>query len=133
MRCVGWSCVLNCFIVSSLPCFYAFCWSAFPIARYICSVFILINTMLRSTPPTWRWEASYEYPYIHRHTSTQPHAHDSYLHLLYGKQRESLVYFRTPCHNMMLGHLEKIWGPRDCALQCSLYRGVWEHAPPGNF
>jgi len=24
-RCVGWSCILNCFMLSSLPCFYAFC------------------------------------------------------------------------------------------------------------
>ena len=29
-RYVGWGCILNCFMLSSLPCFYAFCWSAIP-------------------------------------------------------------------------------------------------------
>jgi len=34
-RYVGWSCVLNCFMLSSLPCFYAICWSAIPTSCYI--------------------------------------------------------------------------------------------------
>ena len=38
-RYVGWSCVLNCFMLSSLPCFYAFCWSAIPTSCYIFNVF----------------------------------------------------------------------------------------------
>ena len=38
-RYVGWSCVLNCFMLSSLPCFYAFCWSAIPTSSYIFNVF----------------------------------------------------------------------------------------------
>jgi len=29
-RYIGWGCILNCFMLSSLPCFYAFCWSAIP-------------------------------------------------------------------------------------------------------
>jgi len=29
-RYVGWWCILNCFTLSSLPCFYVFCWSAIP-------------------------------------------------------------------------------------------------------
>jgi len=36
---VGWSCVLNCFMLSSLPCFYAFSWSAIPTSCYIFNVF----------------------------------------------------------------------------------------------
>ena len=38
-RYVGWSCVLNCFMLSSLPCFNIFCWSAIPTSCYICNVF----------------------------------------------------------------------------------------------
>ena len=38
-RYVGWSGVLNCFMLSSLPCFYAFCWSAIPTSCYIFNVF----------------------------------------------------------------------------------------------
>ena len=34
-----WRCVLNCFILSSLPCFYAFCWCAIPTSCYIFNVF----------------------------------------------------------------------------------------------
>ena len=30
IRWVWWSCVLNCYMLSSLPCFCAFCWSAIP-------------------------------------------------------------------------------------------------------
>jgi len=33
--------LLNCLMLSSLPCFYAFCWSAIPTSRYI---FILVRT-----------------------------------------------------------------------------------------
>jgi len=29
-RYVGWGCILNCFMLSSLFCFPAFCWSAIP-------------------------------------------------------------------------------------------------------
>ena len=36
---VGWSCVLNCLMLSSLPCFYALCWSAIPASCYIFNVF----------------------------------------------------------------------------------------------
>ena len=38
-RYVGWGCILNCFMLSSLPCFYAFCWSAIPTSCYIFNVF----------------------------------------------------------------------------------------------
>ena len=38
-RYVGWSCVLNCFMLSSLPYFYAFCWSVIPTSCYIFNVF----------------------------------------------------------------------------------------------
>jgi len=38
-RYVRWSCVLNCFMLSSLPCFYAFCWSAIHTSCYIFNVF----------------------------------------------------------------------------------------------
>ena len=38
-RYVGWSCVLNCFMLSSLPCFYAFCWSTIPTSCYIFNAF----------------------------------------------------------------------------------------------
>ena len=34
-RYVGWGCTRNCFMLSSLPCFYAFCWSAIPTSCYI--------------------------------------------------------------------------------------------------
>ena len=34
-RYVGWGCMLNCFMLSSLPFFYAFCWSAIPTSHYI--------------------------------------------------------------------------------------------------
>jgi len=37
--CIGWGCILNCFMLSSLPCFYAFCWSAIPISCYIFNIF----------------------------------------------------------------------------------------------
>ena len=33
------SCVLNCFMLSSVPCFYAFCWSAIPTSCYIFDIF----------------------------------------------------------------------------------------------
>ena len=33
--CTGWNCVLNCYMLSSLPCFPAFCWSATPTSCYI--------------------------------------------------------------------------------------------------
>ena len=36
---IGWSCVLNCFMLSSLPCFCAFCWSVIPTSCYIFNVF----------------------------------------------------------------------------------------------
>ena len=32
---IGWGCVPNCFMLSSLPCFPAFCWSAIPTSHYI--------------------------------------------------------------------------------------------------
>ena len=38
-RYVGGSCALNCFMLSSLPCFYAFCWSAIPTSCYSFNVF----------------------------------------------------------------------------------------------
>jgi len=38
-RYVGWGCILNCFMLSSLPCFYAVCWSAIPTSCYIFNVF----------------------------------------------------------------------------------------------
>ena len=38
-RYVGWGCILNCFMLSSLPCFYAFCWSAIPTSCHIFNVF----------------------------------------------------------------------------------------------
>ena len=37
-RYVGWGCIPNCFVLSSLPCFYAFCWSAIPTSCYIFNV-----------------------------------------------------------------------------------------------
>jgi len=33
-RYVGWGCILNCFMLSSLPCFYVFYWSAIPTSCY---------------------------------------------------------------------------------------------------
>ena len=39
LRYVGWGCVLNCFMLSSLPWFYAFCWSAIPTSCYSFDVF----------------------------------------------------------------------------------------------
>jgi len=41
-RYVGWGCILNCFMLSSLPCFYAFCWSAIPTSCDIFDVFIVV-------------------------------------------------------------------------------------------
>ena len=38
-RYVGWCCILNCFMLSPLPCFYAFCCSAIPTSCYIFNVF----------------------------------------------------------------------------------------------
>jgi len=38
-RYVGWGCMLNCYMLSSLPCFYAFCWSAIPTSCYTFNVF----------------------------------------------------------------------------------------------
>jgi len=38
---VGWSCILNCFMLSSLPCFYALCWSAIPSSHYIFNDFFI--------------------------------------------------------------------------------------------
>ena len=38
-RYVGWGCILNCYMLSSLPCFYAFCCSAIPTSCYIFNVF----------------------------------------------------------------------------------------------
>ena len=40
---VGLGCTQNCFMLSSLPCFYAFCWSVIPTSRYIINVFILVH------------------------------------------------------------------------------------------
>ena len=37
-RYVGWGYILNCSMLSSLPCFYAFCWSAIPTSCYISSL-----------------------------------------------------------------------------------------------
>jgi len=42
-RYVGWSCVLNSFVLSSLPCFCAVCWSAIPTSCYILNHFILVH------------------------------------------------------------------------------------------
>ena len=42
-RYVGWGCILNCFMLPSLPCFYAFCWSAIPTSCYIFNVFYSCN------------------------------------------------------------------------------------------
>ena len=44
-RYVGWGCILNCFMLSSLPCFYAFCWSAIPTSCYIFNVFYSCNIL----------------------------------------------------------------------------------------
>ena len=41
-RYVGWGWILNCFMLSSLPCFYAFCWSAIPTSGYIFNVFLFL-------------------------------------------------------------------------------------------
>ena len=46
-RYVGWGCILNCFMPSSLPCFYAFCWSAIPTSCYIFNVFYSCNIYMR--------------------------------------------------------------------------------------
>ena len=35
----GWGCIVNCFMLSSLPCFYALCWSAIPTSCYIFNIF----------------------------------------------------------------------------------------------
>jgi len=40
-RYVGWCCILNSFMLLSLPCFYAFCWSAIPTTCYSFNDFIL--------------------------------------------------------------------------------------------
>ena len=36
---IGWSCIPNCFLLSSLPCFYAFCWSAIPTSHQMFNLF----------------------------------------------------------------------------------------------
>ena len=41
-RYVGWGCILNCLMLSSLPCFYAFYWYAIPTSCYI---FYSCNTL----------------------------------------------------------------------------------------
>ena len=41
-RIVGWGCILNCFMLSSLPCFLAFCWSAITTSCYIFNVFFFL-------------------------------------------------------------------------------------------
>ena len=49
IRYVGWGCILNCFTLSSLPCFCAFCWSAIPTpcnGFYSCSPAILHNNYI---------------------------------------------------------------------------------------
>ena len=48
-RYVGWGCILNCFMLSSLPCFYAFHWSAIPTSCYIFNVFILVHVTVFSS------------------------------------------------------------------------------------
>ena len=46
-RYVGWGCILNCFMLSSLPCFCAFCWSAIPIhlVTFLMFFILVINVL----------------------------------------------------------------------------------------
>ena len=54
-RYVGWGCKLNCFMLSSLPCFYAFCWSAIPTTCYIFNVFILVHVIFLAADACLSW------------------------------------------------------------------------------
>ena len=45
-RYVGWCCILNCFMLSSLPCFHAFCWSAILTSCYLFNVLYSCNYVL---------------------------------------------------------------------------------------
>jgi len=45
---VGWGCIPNCYMLSSLPCFYALCWSAIPTSCYILNVLILVEVVTES-------------------------------------------------------------------------------------
>ena len=44
-RYVGWGCILNCFLLSSLPCVYAFCWSTIPTSCYKFNVFSFLYSI----------------------------------------------------------------------------------------
>ena len=58
-RYVGWGCILNCFRLSSLPCFYPFCWSAIPTSCYTfngfysCVIFVCYPFYISSIVSTW--------------------------------------------------------------------------------
>jgi len=67
-RYVGWGCILNWFMISSLPCFYAFCWPATPTSCYIFNVFYscvyifytrTLYTHLEITLPLTSWILSH--------------------------------------------------------------------------
>jgi len=66
-RCLGWG-WLNCFMLSSLPCFYAICWSAIPTSCYIFwnFLFLLIVVFPWCTPPTSTCQSSFpvKYPQV---------------------------------------------------------------------
>jgi len=63
-RYVGWGCILNCFMLSSLPCFYAFCWSATPTSCYIFYVFYSCNYEWWHTQLVYLWQVWYVHPYF---------------------------------------------------------------------
>ena len=52
-RYVGWSCILNCSMLSSLPFFYAFCWFAIPTSRNIFNVFYSSFFLAADTCLSW--------------------------------------------------------------------------------
>jgi len=52
-------CILNCSILSSLPCFYAFGWFAIPTSRYIFNVFfilVLTSNSSKTSSLVSRWK-----------------------------------------------------------------------------
>jgi len=52
-RYVGWCCILNCFMLSSLHCFYAFCWSAISTSRYTFLTFFFILVLSGGLQHSW--------------------------------------------------------------------------------
>ena len=69
-RYVGWGCILNCFMLSSLPCFYAFCWSAIPTSCYIFNAVYSCRTLYGvSLRGWWMFPVTSHHRTVHMHNT----------------------------------------------------------------